>query len=102
MSQKKLCECKCNFNGRKCNSNQKWSNDKCWCECKNLEEYHVCKKDYVWNPVTCTCENGRYLRSIIDELGITCNEIINAAESVSTNLSKDVMSAVSTNVMSDA
>ena len=24
-----LCECKCKFNGRKCNSNQKWNNDKC-------------------------------------------------------------------------
>ena len=24
-----LCECKCNFNGRKCNSNQWWNNDEC-------------------------------------------------------------------------
>ena len=23
------------FDGRKCNSNQKWNNDKCWCTCKN-------------------------------------------------------------------
>ena len=23
------CECKCKFDGRKCNSNQKWNNDKC-------------------------------------------------------------------------
>ena len=23
------CSCKCKFYGRKCNSNQKWSNDKC-------------------------------------------------------------------------
>ena len=28
-------ECKCKFDGRKCNSNQKWNNDKCRCECKN-------------------------------------------------------------------
>ena len=28
------CECKCKFDGRKCNSNQKWNNDKCRCECK--------------------------------------------------------------------
>ena len=26
------CECKCQFDGRKCNSNQKWNKDKCWCE----------------------------------------------------------------------
>ena len=23
------CECECQFDGRKCNSNQKWNNDKC-------------------------------------------------------------------------
>ena len=23
------CECECKFDGRKCNSNQKWNNDKC-------------------------------------------------------------------------
>ena len=28
------CECKYKFDGRKCNSNQKWNNDKCECECK--------------------------------------------------------------------
>ena len=25
------CECKCKFDGRKCNSNQKWNNNKCQC-----------------------------------------------------------------------
>ena len=30
-------ECKCKFDGRKCNSNQKWNNSKCWYECwKNI------------------------------------------------------------------
>ena len=28
------CECKCKFDEEKCNSNQKWKNDKCWCDCK--------------------------------------------------------------------
>ena len=28
------CECKCKFDGRKCNSDQWWNNDRCWCECK--------------------------------------------------------------------
>ena len=28
------CECKCKFDGRKCNSSQWWNNDKCRCECK--------------------------------------------------------------------
>ena len=30
------CECKCKFDGRKCNSNQKWNNDKCGCQCKKI------------------------------------------------------------------
>ena len=51
-------ECKCKFNGRKCNSNQKWNNDKCWCECK---KHHLSEKYYIWNSATCM---------------ITCDEII--------------------------
>ena len=30
------CKCKCKFDGKKCNSDQWWNNDKCWCECKNI------------------------------------------------------------------
>ena len=36
-----LCECKCKFDGKKCNSNQKWNKDTCRCECK---KDHICKK----------------------------------------------------------
>ena len=28
------CECKCKFDGRKCNSDQWWNDDKYRCECK--------------------------------------------------------------------
>ena len=38
------CKCKCKFNGRKCNSNQKFNNDKCWCEWKK----RICKQDFIW------------------------------------------------------
>ena len=31
------CGCKWKFDGRKCNSNQKCDNDKCWWECKKLK-----------------------------------------------------------------
>ena len=31
-----LCECKCKFDGRKCNSSQKRTNDKFQCKCKNI------------------------------------------------------------------
>ena len=26
------CKCECKFDRKKCNSNQKWNNDKCRCE----------------------------------------------------------------------
>ena len=38
------CECKFRFDGRKCNSDQWWNNDKYRCECRKR---HVCEKDYV-------------------------------------------------------
>ena len=69
------CECKCKFDGRWCNSNQKWNNNKCR-ECKNPKKHHICAKDYIWNPATCSCENVKYLASIIDDSVITCDEII--------------------------
>ena len=69
------CKCKCKFNGRKCNSNQKWKNNKCWCECK---KHHICEKDYTWNPDKCSCQNGKYLASITDYSVIMFDEIIDA------------------------
>ena len=68
-----LCECKCKFDGRKCNSNQWWNNNKCPCECK---KHRICEKDYIWNPATCSCKNGKYLASVIDDSMITCDQII--------------------------
>ena len=67
------CEYICKFDGRKCNSNQWWNNDKCRCECKKR---HVCEKDYIWNPATCSCVNGKYLASIMGDSAIMCDEII--------------------------
>ena len=56
------CECKCKFDGRKCNR----------CECK---KHHVCEKGHIWNPATSSCKVGKYLASIIDNLVIKCDEI---------------------------
>ena len=71
------CECKCNFDCRECNANQKWNNDKCRCECK---KHHICVKDYIWNLATCSCKKYKYLASVIDNSVITCDEIIDAEE----------------------
>ena len=39
------CKYKCKFDGRKCNSNQKWNNDKCRCECK---KHHIREKKIIF------------------------------------------------------
>ena len=71
------CECKCKFDGTKCNSDQWWNNNKCWCDCK---KHCICEKDYVQNSVTCNCENGKYLASNMDDSVIICEEIIDIKE----------------------
>ena len=35
---------KCNFQGKKCNSNQMWNNARCRCDYKYLQEHRVCKR----------------------------------------------------------
>ena len=78
------CQCKCKFDGAKCNSNQWWNNNKCQCECK---KHHKCEKDCVWNPATCNCENGKYLACIVGDSMIICDEIIIVKE---TNFNKKI------------
>ena len=60
------------------------------------------KNGNIWNPAACNCDNGKYLASTIQDSVITCDEIINAAYSVSTNVPKNVMSCASINVTSAA
>ena len=71
------CECKCKFDGRKCNSDQWWNNDKCRCEYKKR---HVCEKDYFWNPATSSCGSRKYLASFKDDSAIMCDEIIESCK----------------------
>ena len=86
------CNCKCKFDGKKYNSNQKCNNDKCQCECK---KHRICKKDYTWSLSTCSWENKKKLASITDDSVITCDEIIDAeitnnekTKTISTNFNK--------------
>ena len=69
------CRWKCKFNGKNCNSDQWWNYDKCQCECKIR---HVCGKDYVWNPAKPNCKNEKYLASIMDDLAIMLDEVIDS------------------------
>ena len=47
-------------------------------------------------PNTCICENSKYLKSIVENSVIICDEIVIVTDSVSTN----VTNMISTNVMS--
>ena len=67
------CVCKCKFDGRKCNSNQKWNNNKCRCKCKNI--IYV-KKITFGILLHVVANNGKYLASIIDDSVIMRDEII--------------------------
>ena len=51
-------------------------------------------KDYGWNPSKCIFENGRYLKSIVDESIISINENIN----VTNNIPANDTNALATNV----
>ena len=42
------------------------------------------KKDFIWNPATRTCENGKYLRNVIDNSLIMCDEIIEVTKTALT------------------
>ena len=37
---------------------------------------NVCKVGFIWYSVTCSFENSRYVKSIIHNSVITCDEII--------------------------
>ena len=45
---------------------------------KNTIKHRVCKENHVRNPSKCTCEIDRYLKSIVDDLVITFDEVIDA------------------------
>ena len=49
------------------------------------KKHHMCEKDYIWNPGVCSCKSGKYSASIIDDLVIMCDEIIDADAEAMTN-----------------
>ena len=76
---------------RKHNSKQKWNNDKCQCEFIEHTKHSICEGDYTWNLSMCTWESGKdydigkHLKDCtcmesLDELVVTCDEIVNMSE----------------------
>ena len=41
------CKYRCEFDGRECNSRQKWNNDKCQCDYKKSIKPCACEENYV-------------------------------------------------------
>ena len=90
-------DCKCKFNSTTCNLNQKWNNDKAnasvKCECIVRAQRFI---------VGILAYNSRYLKSSIDGSVMMCDDIMNVADSVSTNgtytLSTNVTNVVLTKV----
>ena len=48
----------------------------------SVKKCHTCKKD----PSTCICENSSYLKSIVDDSVIVCDEIISVINGVVTSM----------------
>ena len=63
------CESRYEFDGRKCNSRQKWNNDKCRCHYEKPIRHRACEEDCAWNPSICgfkckkDCEIEKYLKN---------------------------------------
>ena len=56
----------------------------------------------IWNLATCSSKNGQYLPSTIDDSVFMCDEIINAFDSVSANMSSNVTCTVPINALNTA
>ena len=55
------------------------------------------QKIHIWNCTTCSCESVEYLISAIDDSVITCDELINAADSALNKGLANFMTTVSIN-----
>ena len=72
------------FDPRKCNSNQKQSNNMGLCECKNQKEYHLWERNYIWNLAICTYKHDKYLGSTIGDSVISYREVIKVTKTIPT------------------
>ena len=60
------------------------------------------QKDYSWNLSTCICENGKFLKSIANTSIIVCDEITNAVDSVSTIVTKTILTNMTNTISTNA
>ena len=96
-------ECRCEFDGRKYNSRQKWNNYKYQCDYIKPIRHRACEEEYSWNLNTCACEcdkdcnigenlkNCGWTKNLVDDLVVTCDEIEDTPESASINRSDEII-----------
>ena len=89
------CECRCEFDGRKCNLRQKWNNVSVGVSVNKSIKHCKCEEDYGWNPSICAwegdedCEIGEYqkdcacIKSLVYDLIVTYDEIVDMSETTS-------------------
>ena len=89
------CEYKCEFDRRKCNSDQKWDNDKCWW---NWKKHDIFEKGSNWISATCGRENGKYLAVITDDLVMVCDKNIEETKTIPTTFNQKIVIAETKNL----
>ena len=52
----------------------------------------ICATKVFWNTATCNCENSRHAESVIEDSGITCDEILETTKNnvTKTGLTKSI------------
>ena len=53
----------------------------------------MCEEDYIWNPSACACEVDEYLKIIIGDSVVICDEVLDAVAksySKSTNFKQKI------------
>lgn len=80
----------------------KWNNEKCQVDCKKPIRHCLCEEDYPWNHGTCACDfdnyceigeylqDCEYMKSPVNDLVVTCDEIWLHQGTVSINLSDKI------------
>ena len=80
------CECSCELEGRKCHSRQKWNKDYVW-NVKIISRIHIYVLVSVIKIVRLVNTlKTEYMKSLIDDLVVTCDETVDTPESESINV----------------
>ena len=66
------------------NANQNLNKELCQSELKNPIKHQTCEKCYVLNLSRCACEIDKYIKNVIGDSAVICEEIIEMTKPIST------------------